>query len=47
MESRPTLGDPDLPTADRHDYASEYYHWWDEDHQPPPEWGGAEEKEGK
>jgi hypothetical protein len=39
---RPTLGDDDLPTSDRHDYASLYHHW-QPDTQPPSDADGVEE----
>lgn len=42
MGFRPTLGD-DLPTSDRHDYASAQWLWLDYYTQPPSEWDGAEE----
>jgi len=36
--------EPDLPTSDRHDYASLYHHWQPET-QPPSAWDGVEEGE--
>jgi hypothetical protein len=40
--SLPLTSGDDLPTSDRHDYASAQWYWLDET-QPPSEWDGAED----